>query len=109
MDVLSGFQYRSVAPLHEIALMLGLPGKQGMDGSQVWNAYQRGEINAIREYCESDVLNTYMIYLRFEQIRGNLNENGLTAELEHINSALSKEGFSHLNDFLELCSRGKPA
>ena len=109
MDVLSGFQYRAVAPLHEIALMLGLPGKQGMDGSEVWNAYKKGEIKAIREYCESDVLNTYLIYLRFEQIRGNLNENGLTEELEHITSALSKTGFSHLNDFLEFCRRDKPA
>lgn len=102
MDVLSGFQYRAAAPLHEIALMLGLPGKQGMDGSEVLTAYQNGEISAIRNYCESDVLNTYMVYLRFESIRGNLDDEALSAELEHMKGAILSSSADHLKHFLEI-------
>jgi len=51
-----------------------------MDGSQVWNAYQRGEIQAIRDYCETDVMNTYLVFLRFQLMRGALSEAGYQAE-----------------------------
>ena len=44
MDVLAGYQPRASAPLDDIAQMLGLPGKLGMDGSQVWSAYQAGRL-----------------------------------------------------------------
>ena len=108
MDVLSGFQYRAAAPLHEIALMLGLPGKEGMDGSEVSMAYQNGEINAIRNYCESDVLNTYMVYLRFERIRGNLDDEALSTELERIKGAILSSGADHLSHFLESCDNIVP-
>ena len=44
-----------------------------MDGSQVWDAWQRGEIAAIRNYCETDVVNTYLLFLRFQLMRGALD------------------------------------
>ena len=53
MDVLSGFQARATAPLHEIALMLGFPGKLGMSGADIWDAYIAGRISEIRDYCET--------------------------------------------------------
>jgi predicted PolB exonuclease-like 3'-5' exonuclease len=61
MDVLSGFQGRSRASLNDIATMLGLPGKLGFSGDMVWDHYQRGEIEAIRNYCETDVMNTWLV------------------------------------------------
>ena len=65
MDILSGFQGRGRASLQDIATLLGFPGKFGMHGSEVWGAYLAGRlIAAIRNYCETDVLNTYLIYLR---------------------------------------------
>ncbi len=60
MDVLAGYEARAAAPLHEIAQLLGFPGKAGMDGSQVWPAYAAGELQRIRDYCETDVINTYL-------------------------------------------------
>src|SRR5512140_2589839 len=72
MDVLAGYQNRAWAPLDEIAQLCGLPGKLGMDGSQVYTAYKRGEIAAIRDYCETDVANTYLLFQRFQLIRGLL-------------------------------------
>ncbi len=70
MDVLAMYQGRGNAPLDQIAQLLGLPGKLGMDGSKVWDAYQAGRIEAIRHYCETDVANTYLVYQRFQLIRG---------------------------------------
>ena len=66
MDLLSLYQPRASAPLDEMAQLLGFPGKLGMGGSQVWEAFQRGEIAAIRNYCETDVVNTYLVFLRFQ-------------------------------------------
>lgn len=44
----------------------------GMDGSQVYDTYLQGNIADIRHYCETDVLNTWLIYLRFQLMRGEI-------------------------------------
>ena len=72
MDVLSGFQGRGRVGLDKMAQLLGLPGKLGMSGEGVWDAFLEGRIEDIRNYCETDVINTYLIYLRFELMRGRL-------------------------------------
>jgi predicted PolB exonuclease-like 3'-5' exonuclease len=59
MDVLGNYQPRAGAKLDEIATMLGYPGKYGMSGADVWDKYQQGALDEIRQYCETDVLNTY--------------------------------------------------
>ncbi len=100
MDVLSSYQGRASAPLDEIAVMLGLPGKFGMDGSDVWNQYQQGKIAAIRDYCETDVLNTYLIYLRWELFRGNLDKNTWKQEEQRVRETLKTENKAHFRAFL---------
>ena len=81
MDLLAQFQQRAYAPLDAMARLCGLPGKLGMDGSQVWPAFQRGEIAAIRAYCETDVVNTYLLYLRFLKLRGVLDAGAYADEV----------------------------
>jgi len=100
MDVLSGYQMRAVAPLDEVATLLGLPGKLGMHGSKVWANYQAGEVSAIRNYCETDVLNTFLLYLRFELIRGRLTEKAYDAECQLARDSLAAESKPHLDAFL---------
>ncbi len=100
MDVLSSYQARATAPLGGIATLLGFPGKLGMDGSQVWERYLRGEIAAIRDYCETDVLNTYLIYLRFELIRGHLTAAHYATECQLLRDVLAKEDKPHLREFI---------
>ena len=41
-----------------------------MHGSAVWDAFLDGQIDDIRSYCEADVANTYLVYLRFQVMRG---------------------------------------
>jgi predicted PolB exonuclease-like 3'-5' exonuclease len=89
MDVLSRYQVRAAAPLDEMARLSGFAGKLGMEGSQVWEAYCTGQIDRIRAYCESDVVNTYLLYCRFRKIRGQLEERQYEAELQLVRDAVA--------------------
>lgn len=100
MDVLANFNPRATAKLDEIASMLGFPGKLGMDGSKVWGKFLEGGIREIREYCETDVLNTWLVYLRFEYMRGNLDDKDLDREYALIRTTLETMDAPHLNNFL---------
>ncbi len=99
MDVLSAYQARGRASLEHVALLLGLPGKLGMAGDQVWNAWRDGRIAEIRDYCETDVLNTYLVYLRFEMIRGTLTAADHEAELGRVRSWLAERKEDHWHRF----------
>jgi hypothetical protein len=99
MDVLSGFQGRGRASLDDVAALLGFPGKAGMHGSQVWETYLKGDLKRIRDYCETDVLNTYLIYLRFELLRGHLSPVEHAAEVARVRKLLHDSGAAHLQEF----------
>jgi predicted PolB exonuclease-like 3'-5' exonuclease len=101
MDVLAGFQPRGRASLDQIAVMLGFPGKLGMSGDKVWQRWLDGGIDDIRDYCETDVVNTFLVYLRFEYLRGNLDDKGLDKEFELVRSTLKDLDRPHLNEFLD--------
>lgn len=101
MDVLSGYQPRAVAPLDQIASMLGFPGKMGMDGSKVFDTWLAGDLQAIRDYCETDVLNTWLVYLRFELMRGRLTQSEYDKECNQLRAFLSDSGQAHFQEFLQ--------
>jgi 3'-5' exonuclease len=69
MDVLAGYQPKANAGLEAMARLCGLPGKLGMSGDQVWAAYQNKQLAEIRAYCETDVINTYLLFKRFNCMR----------------------------------------
>ena len=100
MDLLALYQPRANAPLDDLAKLMGFPGKLGMDGSQVWGAFQNGEIAAIRNYCETDVVNTYLVYLRFQLMRGMLSEAQYKTECELVRTTLKKSSEPHWKEFL---------
>lgn len=101
MDILAGYQSRANAPLNAIATMLGLPGKMGMHGSLVWPHFQKGDLESIRNYCETDVLNTYLVYLRFELMRGLLNQQEYERQCQLLKNTLLEEQKSHLTAFVQ--------
>ena len=96
MDVLSAYQPRATAPLDDIAVLLGLPGKMGHSGAEVWDQFQQGKLEDIRNYCETDVLNTYLVYLRYELMRGHLDAAGLKREEMLVRDMLKSANKSHL-------------
>lgn len=99
MDVLALYSGRQNAPLHEIALLLGLPGKLGMDGSQVFGAWREGRIAEIRAYCETDVMNTWLVYLRFQAMRGHLSDDEYESEILKAREFLEASGEPHWAEF----------
>ncbi len=102
MDVLAAYQGRANAPLDKIAALCGFPGKMGMSGDRVWDMYCQGEVAAIRDYCETDVLNTYLVYLRYELIRGHLTQDNYDAECQLVKDTLEKEDKPHFSEFVAL-------
>lgn len=105
MDVLSGYQPRARASLSNTASLLGLPGKMGFSGAQVWDAYQAGNLTGIRQYCETDVLNTYLIYLRFELMRGRFSRERYAEEVERVKVLLRAGKEPHFAEFLQTWER----
>ncbi|KAF0192525.1 MAG: hypothetical protein FD165_688 [Gammaproteobacteria bacterium] len=107
MDVLAGYQGRASAPLNEIAILLGFPGKIGIGGAHVWDSYQQGKINDIRSYCEVDVLNTYLIYLRYQLIRDQLTADQYQKECGVVREELEKLAQPHFTEFLRAWDHGR--
>ena len=100
MDLLALYNGRANAPLDDLAKLFGFPGKLGMDGGKVWEAWQGGKIAEIRDYCETDVINTYLVYNRFRRLRGELTAEEEVAEGEFVKAQLAKIGAPHWQEFL---------
>ncbi|MCL6556867.1 MAG: 3'-5' exonuclease [Burkholderiales bacterium] len=100
MDLLALYQPRANVPLDELARLIGFPGKLGMDGSQVWSAWCRGEIASIRAYCETDVVNTFLVYLRFQLLRGFLTRAAYDGEVARVRDHLAQLPDAHWREYL---------
>jgi len=105
MDILAMFNSRANAPLDDLAKLCGFPGKLGMDGSKVWDAYKAGKLEEIRNYCETDVANTHLVFLRFKLMRGQLSQNAYDAEVALVRETLieytkTNPELPHWPDFL---------
>jgi predicted PolB exonuclease-like 3'-5' exonuclease len=59
---------------------MGLPGKpDSISGADVEKYVRDGRLAEVAAYCETDVVNTYRVWLRYELFRGRLSEKGLRA------------------------------
>ena len=95
-EAFSDFGASAKVKMNELCAAFGLPGKIGVDGSQVMPMYDKGKLQEIRDYCETDVINTYLLYLVYQ----------------HHNGTITKESFvkckKNLEEFLEEKSLIKP-
>ncbi|MGA7734478.1 MAG: hypothetical protein WCB22_03315 [Pseudolabrys sp.] len=79
-DVLSSFSSQAKATLHEICKVMGLSGKPaGIHGGEVARYCLEGKIKEVADYCETDIVNTYRVWLRYELFRGRLTNAGFEA------------------------------
>jgi predicted PolB exonuclease-like 3'-5' exonuclease len=104
MDLLALYQPRANAPLDALAKLCGFPGKLGMDGAMVWDAYRDGGLDEIRAYCELDTMNTYLLYCRFQRLRGGLTPSEYDDEVARVRAQLAKQaedGEYHWQEFLD--------
>ncbi|MDR1889918.1 MAG: 3'-5' exonuclease [Zoogloeaceae bacterium] len=100
MDVLALYQPRANAPLDELAKLMGFPGKLGMDGGKVWEAWQAGKADDIRDYCETDVVNTYLVFNRFRLMRGELTKAESEEEESFVRAELARLDKPHWREYL---------
>lgn len=100
MDLLAMYQPRASAPLDAMAKLCGFPGKLGMDGSQVYAAYAAGQLEDIRRYCETDVMNTYLLYCRFQKMRGGFTEGEYEREISAVRETLAGNDEPHWAQYL---------
>ena len=103
LEVLSDYGASARIKLNEACAIMGFPGKFGVDGSKVADMFDSGRIGEIRDYCETDVLNTYLVYLRHRLHAGGLSLEGYNRAVADIISLIEAEGAErpHLSAFLE--------
>jgi predicted PolB exonuclease-like 3'-5' exonuclease len=96
-DMLSSFAPDTKASLNEVSKIMGLPGKpEDIDGGEVERYFLDGKIKAIAAYCETDVVNTYRVWLRYELFRGKLADIAFQASE------------TNLSEFIKSRSAAKP-
>jgi 3'-5' exonuclease len=96
-DVLSSFAPHTKASLNELSRIMGLPGKpDSIDGTEVERYFLDGKIKEIADYCETDVVNTYRMWLRYELFRGKLSNIAFQASE------------TNLSEFIRARSNAKP-
>ncbi|WP_194723018.1 3'-5' exonuclease [Noviherbaspirillum malthae] len=100
MDLLALYTGRANAPLDDLAKLCGFPGKMGVDGSQVWTLFQEGRLKKIRDYCETDVVNTYLVYCRFLLMRGVMSKAAYEEEMAMVRDALALQSGEHWKEYL---------
>ena len=100
MDLLALYQPRANAPLDAMAKLCGFPGKLGMDGTAGARRLPEGRIEDIRRYCETDVMNTYLLYCRFQQMRGGLTDDEYTQEVTMVRATLAAIDEPHWREYL---------
>jgi predicted PolB exonuclease-like 3'-5' exonuclease len=101
MDVLAMYQGRAAAPLDEISRLCGFAGKIGLGGDRVWDAWCEGGIERIRDYCEADVVNTWLLWCRFQKMRGLLDAPRYLEEERITREALGALPGEHWREFLQ--------
>jgi predicted PolB exonuclease-like 3'-5' exonuclease len=103
LEAFSDFGASARIRMNEACALLGLPGKLDVDGSQVDELFNAGKIEEIRNYCEMDVINTYLLYLKYQYHTGSLSKDHYHLGVSDMISYLKNEGESrpHLLEFLD--------
>ncbi len=103
VDAFSDFGSSARVKMNELCAVFNLPGKLGIDGSMVENYYNQGKLAEIRNYCETDVINTYLLYLHYQHHNGSLSEAGFNQARTDLSNYLSNQGKTkhHLQEFLK--------
>jgi len=103
LDALTDFGAAKPMKLDDIARLLGLPGKLGIDGGDVAGLFEEGELGRIRDYCETDVLTTYLVYLHHRFHTGYLTKASLEASINSVRDYLSDRQHDrpHLKEYVD--------
>jgi predicted PolB exonuclease-like 3'-5' exonuclease len=91
-DMLSDHGAARMTSLDGAARLIGLPGKDGVDGSQVEGLFHAGQLEALRHYCLSDVAQTAFLFLRYRLVSGLLDPDGYRRAASGLLAAMETDG-----------------
>ncbi len=102
-DAFSDFGASSRIKMNEVCACLNLPGKTGVDGSMVQEYFDQGRLQEIRNYCETDVINTYLLYLSYQHHTGSMTRESFLKSRKNLVEFLENQGAvrPYLLEFLE--------
>ena len=95
-DAFSDFGASARVKMNELCAAFNLPGKIDIDGSQVTNLFDNNKLQEIRDYCECDVINTYLLYLIYQHHCGSMSSESF------------KKSKDDLKDFMQDKLQKKP-
>ncbi|MEE9317782.1 MAG: 3'-5' exonuclease [Rhodospirillales bacterium] len=103
LEVLSDYGASARISLNEVSAVMGFPGKFGVSGADVAGMVDEGRIEDVRHYCETDVLNTYLIYLRLMVHKGTVTTDGYNAAIADVVSLIESTAAErpYLGEFME--------
>jgi len=102
-DILSSFASQAKVTLHELCKVMGMSGKpEGIHGGEVERYYLEGRTKEISDYCETDIVNTYRIWLRYELFRGKLTSSQIQLSEQKLGEFIKARSNTkpHLNGLL---------
>jgi predicted PolB exonuclease-like 3'-5' exonuclease len=101
MRVVGGFG-KTTPKLSEMARACGIPAKVSADGSEVASMWAESRVSEIVNYCEEDVLTTYLLWLRTAMVCGAISFVDYETETQRFREFLEAnvEARSHLSAFL---------
>jgi predicted PolB exonuclease-like 3'-5' exonuclease len=106
-EVFGNFGAVKSISLDVVSQMVGFPGKSDLSGKDVLEFFYNGKIEEIAHYCESDALNTYLLFLKYRLLKGEINKGEflrlLKALLENLASQQEKKRYVSL--FLDYLKR----
>ena len=113
-DYLSNFGAYPRNALNLWAKLTGLPGKYTIAGEDVEYLFRQGRLKEVNQYCMTDVLQTYLLFLRVELLRGKMDRNGYeaaisTAREDLLQRASNAGSENFLMDFLQQWDRSSGA
>lgn len=93
LDSLAHFSPTRGLSLDGVCALCGLPGKFDVSGDQVYQLYYQDppQMERINSYCQSDVLNTYWLYLKYLVAQGRLSEENYLSTLHAFKGTLPQE------------------
>ena len=90
-DVLSGYGGSTKPSLAEMAALANIPVKiGGLDGSQVEAYVEARRLAEVTDYCLTDVLATYSVFLRYEMVRGDLRPAHFDASMDSLRAVVQR-------------------
>jgi len=104
LEVLSDFGASARCSMDEVAALLNVPGKLDSAGDDVRGMFEAGQIEAIRDYCETDVLTTMLIFLRHQLFSGALSASVYARAMLGVSNYIEAESETrpHLLKYLQV-------